>query len=351
MVSSARIWNSTVRWQSPSCCVARNDREAVGQDGERYVWARIFVAEVHDGRVASLCQFDLEDEEAAFAYAEDRVRAAATRLPVTNRASQTWDAVRRAAHAHDVDTMTACYAKPFAFDDRRRLAGIPPDDLRTAQARILEQYNHFDGRTLAVRGERLHLGWTRWSNDAGFETNYLILHEVDESGRFIYEGRFDEDDFDAAYRELERRYGTGEGAAFAEGAGLSAEWMIALSEGDFDRLFAELSHPDLQVTNRSASAFPDRSAAEVRASFEELNSLVTSLQAWHSAVCWLSPGCCVARFEREGVGPDGEQYTWTRLDVFVVDGRRFMSGCIFELEDEEAAFAYAEERVREAGDN
>ncbi len=28
-------------------------------------------------------------------------------------------------------------------------------------------------------------------------------------------GRFDEDDFDGAYRELDRRYYAGEGAAFA----------------------------------------------------------------------------------------------------------------------------------------
>ena len=43
------------------------------------------------------------------------------------------------------------------------------------------------------------------------------MHEVDESGRVIYEGRFDEDDFEGAYRELAHRYCAGEGAAFAEG--------------------------------------------------------------------------------------------------------------------------------------
>ena len=75
--------------------------------------------------------------------------------------------------------------------------------MRTAHERILAQYSHFEGRTLAVRGERLHLGWTRWSNESGFETCYLVVHEVDENGRIIYEGRFDEDDFEGAYRELD----------------------------------------------------------------------------------------------------------------------------------------------------
>ena len=61
----------------------------------------------------------------------------------------------------------------------------------------------FEGRTLAVRGERLALGWTRWSNAAGFETAYLVLHEVGDDGRIAYQARFDEDDFEGAYRELD----------------------------------------------------------------------------------------------------------------------------------------------------
>ena len=47
------------------------------------------MSEVRDGRLQSICQFEIEDEEAAFAYAEERVRATASRLAVTNRASET----------------------------------------------------------------------------------------------------------------------------------------------------------------------------------------------------------------------------------------------------------------------
>ncbi len=178
--------------------------------------------EFREGRLASVCEFELDDEEAAFAYAEERVRAATSRLSLTNLARRTWDEGLRALQARDADGAVACYAEPFVYDDRRRLAGMPIGDVRTAHERILAQYNHFEGRTLAVRGERLHLGWIRWSNDSGFETCYLIVHEVDENRRIAYEGRFDEDDFEGAYRELERRYYAGEGAEFAE-AGLMAD--------------------------------------------------------------------------------------------------------------------------------
>ena len=33
-------------------------------------------------------------------------------------------------------------------------------------------------RTLAVRGERLHLIWSRWSDDDGNETAYLFVYEI-----------------------------------------------------------------------------------------------------------------------------------------------------------------------------
>ena len=41
------------------------------------------------------------------------------------------------------------------------------------------------------------------------------MREIGDDGRLHYHGRFDEDDFEGAYRELERRYYAGEGAAFA----------------------------------------------------------------------------------------------------------------------------------------
>ncbi len=48
----------------------------------------IYVIEIRDGRLTSMCEFDLEDEEAAFAYAEERMRATTSRLALTNRASE-----------------------------------------------------------------------------------------------------------------------------------------------------------------------------------------------------------------------------------------------------------------------
>ena len=65
-----------------------------------------------------------------------------------------------ALRAHDIDGAVVHFSDAFEYDDRRRLSGDPitgSAELRVAVERILEQYNHFEWRTLAVRGERLQL--------------------------------------------------------------------------------------------------------------------------------------------------------------------------------------------------
>ena len=42
--------------------------------------------------------------------------------------------------------------------------------------------------------------------------------------------------------------------------------MVALNQDDFDRMLSELSAPNLRIETRSRSAFPDRSAADLRMS-------------------------------------------------------------------------------------
>ena len=93
---------------------------------------------------------------------------------------------------------------------------------------------------MAVRGERLELHWSRWSDDAENEATYLHVCEIDDDGRISYDSRFEEDDFESAYRELDRRYYAGEGAAFAESGATATEYAIALNQGNFDRVFGEL---------------------------------------------------------------------------------------------------------------
>jgi hypothetical protein len=71
MVTSVRMWFSAVAWLSPECCLVRQERVAVGLDGEEYSWTRLYACAIRDRQVASMCEFELEDEDAAFALAEE----------------------------------------------------------------------------------------------------------------------------------------------------------------------------------------------------------------------------------------------------------------------------------------
>ena len=332
----------------------RLEREAVGPDGEQYAWTRLIAGECRDGRLAWVCEFDLDDEDAAFAYAEERMRATASRLAVANRASETLEAGRLAMLAHDIDALVALYSDRFEYDDRRRLSGGPRDTpaaLRAAVERLLAQYPHFEWRTLAVRGERLELHSSRWWDDAGNEATHLHVFEIGDDGRITYDGRFEEDDFEGAYRELERRYYAGEGAAFAEAGEVLTEVMIAMTQNDFGRRYNEFIVPELQIENRSRSPIPLRTATDLPASTEQLNTMVDSVRTWNSAVCWLSPTWSIGRTERQAVGPDGETYAWTYVIPTEIRDGRIVSIGVFDIEDEKQAFAYANERMRATEDN
>ncbi|TXI42877.1 MAG: hypothetical protein E6Q57_14015, partial [Mycobacterium sp.] len=351
MVTSYRVWSPAACWLSPNWIVARHEREAVGFNGEKLAWSRLWAGETHGGRFTSLCEFDVDDEEAAFAYAEERMRAAASRLPLSNRASRIVDKGFDAMRTNDATATLELRSQALVYDDRRHISGGligGIDDLGAGLAVLLTQYQQFENHSLVVRGDRLCLAWSRWQDDTGNEAIHLHVIELGEDGLISYEGRFDEDDFEAAYMELERRYYAGEGAAFATEGSALTEIVLAENRGDLDGAFSVYLRPGLEIENRSRSVFPTRTAAELRRSVEELGAMVTSYRVWSPALRWLSPNWVVARHEREAVGSNGETLTWSRLYAGEIRGGIFATLCEFDIDDEESAFAYAEDRMRAA---
>lgn len=357
-VTSVKNYGSVVRWLSPTCFTALGDVRATGADGEQYTWARAYVGEFRDGLLASMRQFD--DEESAFACAENLVRSSETRLATTNRASDFAQRLTSALRAGDVEGILSLCSDECAIDDRRRLAANTAnhasdpnllrgqESLRAAIEELLGQFDTFDMSALAIRGERLALCVGRWSDDSGNDSTHQFVFELCDDGQLACLVYFDDDDFQGAYRELETRYYAGDGAVFAEPGMAMAEYISVKNAGDLDTLFGDMSTPDVHIESRSRSVFMDRSAAEYRASLEELNKLVDSVREWLAVIEWLSPAWFMALLRREAVGAGGEQYEWTRVVVGEVRSGRFASACQFETDDEDAAFAYAEELARQS---
>ena len=170
--------------------MARHERQAAGHDSEAFTWSRLYVAEVRDGQSVSLCEFDVDDEAAAFAYAEDRMCATPSRLALRNRASTVGQAFIVALRRGDIDAAAAFYSDEVVYDDRRRLGGNPINGwfasgfaVHDAIERFAQHYNRFELSTIAVRGDRLQLAHHRWSDDAGNQSTGLILSEIASDGK------------------------------------------------------------------------------------------------------------------------------------------------------------------------
>ena len=294
----------------------RSDRTARTTSGRR-----LYVGEFRDGLLASVRQFELDDEEAAFAYAETLITPRPSRLAVTNRASEADRRIVAGDAGPRRRQLVGCYA------DRScttivAMSGDPIEGragLRAALSASTSSISRFEGRTLAVRGERLALAWSRWSDDAGNETTSLHVFEVDEDGRIAYAGRFDEDDFEAAYRELERRYYAGEGAAFADGRCDADRRRMAANRVDLDRLFGDFVVSGLRFDEPvTLGAVPDRSTRSTiraMASRSATTGVVGATRGTRPCVGshrnWFASAATNAR----PIGLDGEKYEWTRLYV------------------------------------
>lgn len=154
-------------------------------------------------------------------------------------------------HAREWHRLEQMLGARFRYLDRRRAALLDLDRAQyVAYIRSLGEMSstRIDAELLATRGERLALGRMLIEvagGDVGpSELENLSLFEIDEQGDPIALVRFDADDLDAAYAELDGRWEAGEGAehgatlalARALGrAGAARDWdaQLALCAPDF----------------------------------------------------------------------------------------------------------------------
>jgi ketosteroid isomerase-like protein len=158
-----------------------------------------------------------------------------------NKASTTDAPVIAAMVAHDWDRFAGQFSPDFHISDRRHVVQLEFER---------DQYVAFtrqicDGRTvrctselLATRGERLalvHNTGEFTDHDVGpSEVVSLILVEVNEAGRIVRYDRWDVDDLDAAYAELDARYLASEGERWA----MVMRYQRALADRDWDTIAA-----------------------------------------------------------------------------------------------------------------
>ncbi|MGE2722215.1 BTAD domain-containing putative transcriptional regulator [Mycolicibacterium celeriflavum] len=295
-----------------------------------------------DGELVSRCEiFDEADLDVALTEFEQLDR----RWPqLQNAASRTAERFRTYFVERDWDTLRAILTEKGVVEDRRQVISAPllrglGDQNANLHAMADLGITIVSSQVIALRGERLALGHTRYSVTDDYYTDVLDLVEVDTDGRFLAYVGFDPDDVDAAFEELEARYMAGEAAIHAQTWSVIAGIFASLARHE-----VPASTPDwLNIDHRRGTPLAN---ADLRAIVETIWDITPDLQSHIEIVHRLGDRGALCTQVSHGTTPDGFPAEWRMLNLTTVDGA-LASGCeLFDETDLEAAIARFEELGR-----
>ncbi len=245
--------------------------EVLATRGDRLALARVHIeladrAEAPPTRIAMLnvvevdarglylagVRFDADDLAAATAELDARAAApsAATRTApqIENAATRALERFRGAWHARDWRRIEEEFPADFRQVDRRKTVQLEMDrdqHLEWIHTAFEMAPSRLDQEPLATRGNRLVLLRSLIDlSDRDFgpsEIGSLDVLEVDDHGERVMVIRFDPDDLDAAYAELDARYAAGEAAAHPAFTAGMQRVLRAVAARDWDPLAAAFS--------------------------------------------------------------------------------------------------------------
>ncbi|GAT12674.1 putative ATPase [Mycolicibacterium novocastrense] len=250
-----------------------------------------------------------------------------------------------------VERLWSCFAKrdwsatgellapDVRAEDRRRIVN---DGLRqgreafVANMRAVAEVGIDDvtSAVVATRGERLVLARVRAER---FHSDVLNLLELDAAQTFITSTVvFDMEDLDAAFTELDARYGAGEAAAHGR------TWtMLANAIAAFNRHELPTTTPDwVNIDHRSGTSIaPGQLFPYVRTSWELAPDITNYIEAVHRLNDF---GAIVTRVAT-GTSQEGFNAEWRVITLATFDGDLLSRVELFDETDLDAALARFEE--------
>jgi hypothetical protein len=198
----------------------------------------------------------------------------------------------------------------------------------------------------------LSLGLVRFASPdpavEGWETETLVLHEIDGDGRYIYQAFYDVDDFDAAYAELEDRFIAREGAPFAANVELHNALLKALGSKHPEDLRPLLSDGFVFLDHRPAS-FGELGADAWIAIQAELLALVDEQWSYAKVNHVLTEDTQVADIVTEGRTLEGGAFEMNFVGLRIVRDGKHMRMELFPEGDVEAALTRLDELRTSSG--
>jgi len=225
-------------------------RASGGSYEQHFIWLGVFSPE---GLISRIEIFEPERVTEALARF-DELTAAPAEPWFANAATRSMLRMTEAWNARNWPAIEACYAPDARLVDRLS-AGMPELDraglLAFHRAMFEMESSVGSAEVLATRGERLALGRILLrvsSGDVGAsELESINVVELNERGQRVTMVRFDPDDLDAAYAELDRRYTERESSRF------DGVWP-AIAARDWDAVAGGLS-PEVIVNDHRQLGF------------------------------------------------------------------------------------------------
>src|SRR5205085_9026792 len=171
-------------------------------------------------------------------------------------------------------------ANEFLYSDRRRLSQVElrrEEFIRFTSALTAMPSAKLTASLLSTRGENLCLLRILVeiaSDDVGpSEIEHLNIFEVNAAGHPVAIVRFDLDDLDTAYADLDARFEAGEAATYPRSIAALKREALARDDHDWEALAASY-HPDLVTTDHRVLGW---GTLQGRQAFVEMHSTLFDL--------------------------------------------------------------------------
>ncbi|HJQ85102.1 MAG TPA: hypothetical protein VKA21_13545 [Candidatus Binatia bacterium] len=291
----------------------------------------------HDGtRPHAIEAYDLDQLDVALARYDELTATATGPTRIENAATRSKDRFLASWHARDWDGVAAVYAPGFRVSDRRpmiRLELDPPQSLEGIRVGFDLFTMTWKVEVLATRGERLMLARAHWEGSGGAvgpsEGDMLEIVEVNDRETRELQIVLDPGDLDAAFDELDARYGAGEAAAHPHLRSTLGDFKRAFAARDWDAIVA-MQAPDFILHDHRPLGWGTLDGAHYLDSLKALAALAADSR-FRTDHVWLSRrgvlGIHVVHGTREGgafeeprvtVSEHDERGAYRRMDFYAL---------------------------------
>jgi hypothetical protein len=337
-----RVYIEAVHRLTNLGAVVTQAAQGTSQQGFEAEWREINISTV-DGDLINRCEiFDEANIDAALARFEE-LHQQTRRLE--NAASQVGERFNAYFAARDWSAMAEIMVDDVFADDRRPVVGTGTKRGREAniadiRARADVEADSIASTLIATRGQRIALDracfLARDGQPAEYLTEMLRILEINDDNVIAAYITFDPGEIDAAIRELDARYLTGEAAAH------SHTWsVIAQAYAGFNRKELPPTTPDwVNIDRRRLVTIEEGGLKEyLRATMDATSRFNMHITAVHR----LSDLGVVVTHTSHATSQAGIDAEWQDINLMTIDGDLINRCEIFDEADIDAALARFEE--------